>query len=150
MPFCTENENYAKVFLSKLNNFTGNKYSFIITWKTRKVRSLFPLKDKVDFKHCCNIVYEGTCSCGNNYIGITDRNSILRFNEHDNENKSSEPSKHLKANENHQFSWKFLSKSSREKRRGRILETFFIKIRGPSLNNQTENYKLKLFHNGVT
>ena len=150
LPFCTENENYAKVFLSKLNDFTGNKYSFIVTWKTRKIRSLFPLKDQVDFKHCSNIIYEGTCSCGNNYIGVTDRNSILRFDEHDNENKSSEPSKHLKDNENHKFGWKLLSKASRERRRGRILETFFIKIRGPSLNNQTENYKLKLFHNGVT
>ena len=43
--------------------------AFIILWKTRKLRPLFQLKDKVDLKHCCNVVYEGTCPC----IGITNR-----------------------------------------------------------------------------
>ena len=29
-------------------NFTENKYTFLILWKSRKLRSLFQLKDKVD------------------------------------------------------------------------------------------------------
>ena len=82
LPFCPENEKYAKLFLSKLNNFAENKYTFLILWKTWKLRSLSQLKDKVDNKHCCNVVYEGTCSCGSNYIGITDRNPDLRFDEY--------------------------------------------------------------------
>ena len=41
-------------------------------------------------------MYEGTCSCGTNYIGITDRNASLRFDEHNNPKKNSEPAKHIK------------------------------------------------------
>ena len=44
LPFCPENEKYAKLFLSKLSSFTENKYTFLILWKTRKLRSLFPTK----------------------------------------------------------------------------------------------------------
>ena len=101
--FCPENEKYAKLFRSKLNSFTENKYTFLILWKSRKLRSLFQLKDKVDNKHCCNVFYEGTCSCGFNYIGITDRNADLRFDEHNNLKKNSEPAKHIKQNEGHVF-----------------------------------------------
>ena len=41
-------------------------FTFLILWKTRILRSLFQLKGKVDNKHCCNVVYEGICSCGTN------------------------------------------------------------------------------------
>ena len=30
---CPKNEKYEKLFLSKLNSFTENKYTFIILWK---------------------------------------------------------------------------------------------------------------------
>ena len=150
LPYCIENENYSKIFMRKLNNFTQNKFCFIILWKTRKIRSLFYLKDKVDTIHKSNIIYEGTCSCNENYIGETNRNGIIRWSEHDNINKTSEPTKHLKVFKDHKFSWKILSNASHDYYKRKILETFFIKTKRPSLNNQIENYQLKLFHNGVT
>ena len=151
LPFCYKNEEYSKTFLSKLKSFTNNKYSFLIVWKTRKIRSLFPLKDKVNISHCSNVIYEGVCTCDNNYIGITDRNSSLRFEEHNNPNNKSEPAKHLKSNDGHTFTWRILSKSSKNNtHKGKILEAFFIKANRPTLNNQTDNYQLKLFHNGIT
>ena len=102
-------------------------YVFLILWKTRKLRSLFQLKDKVDSKHCCNVVYEGTCSCGTNYIGITDRNASLRFDEHNNPKKSSEPAKHIKRKEGHVFTWTIVCRTPKYKLKGRILEAFFNK-----------------------
>ena len=68
----------------------------VTTWKTRNIRSLFPLKDKNDYKSC--VIYKGDCSCGSRYIGETKRNAEVRWNEHNNPTKSSEPSKHLRSN----------------------------------------------------
>ena len=73
----------------------------VITWKTRNIRSLFPLKDKNDYKSC--VIYKGDCSCGSRYIGETKRNAEVRWNEHNNPTKSSEPSRHLRSNINHDF-----------------------------------------------
>ena len=65
----------------------------VITWKTRNIRSLFPLKDKNDYKSC--VIYKGDCSCGSHYIGETKHHEEVRWKEHNNPTKSSEPSKHL-------------------------------------------------------
>ena len=141
---CYGNEKYTKLFL-----FKENKFTFLILWKTRKLRSLFQLKDKVDSKHCCNVVYEGTCSCGNNYIGITDRNASLRFDDNNNPKKNSEPAKHIKRNEGNVFTWKIVCKTSKHKLKGRILEPFLRKLKNPSLNNQLDSFQLKSFQNGI-
>ena len=51
--------------VNKLEEFTNNKVKFIYHWKTRKLKSLFPLKDRI--KHKANIVYKGTYSCNESY-----------------------------------------------------------------------------------
>ena len=49
----------------------------VVTGKTRKIRSLFPLKDKNDYKSC--VIYKGdSSSCGSRYIGETKRNVEIR------------------------------------------------------------------------
>ena len=48
MPYCKLNEIKAKHFLKKFHKFTSNSFRMRITWKTRNIRSLFPLKDKND------------------------------------------------------------------------------------------------------
>ena len=63
--------------------------------------SLFPLKDKNDYKSC--VIYKGDCSCGLRYIGESKRNAEVRSNEHNNPTKSSEPSKQFQSNINHYF-----------------------------------------------
>ena len=86
----------------------------VITWKTRNIRSLFPLKDKNDYKSC--VIYKGDCSCGSRYIGETKRNAEVRWNEHNNPTKSSEPSKHLRSNSTtilHGLSFQILQKMLR-------------------------------------
>ena len=73
----------------------------VITSKTRNMQSLFPLKDKNDYKLC--IIYKGDYSCGSHYIGETKPNAEVRWNEYNNPTKSLEPSKHLGSNINHYF-----------------------------------------------
>ena len=63
----------------------------VITWKTRNIRSLFPLKEKSDDK--LSLIINGDCSCGSRCIGEAKRNAEVRWNEHNNPTKSSEPTK---------------------------------------------------------
>ena len=46
VPFCNENEKVSKQLLRKLKVFTKGKYDFRFVWKTKKVKQLFPLKEK--------------------------------------------------------------------------------------------------------
>ena len=75
LPFSPSNESFMKTFTSKLNYFTNEKCKFNVVWNTRKVESLFPLKDKVDHYSCA--IYQGDCSCDQNYIGETVRNAKI-------------------------------------------------------------------------
>ena len=67
----------------------------------------FPLKDKNNYKSC--VIYKGDCSCGSRYIGETKGNAKVRWNEHNNLTKSSDPSKHIRNNINHYYTWAVIS-----------------------------------------
>ena len=57
IPYCELNEIKSKHFLKKFYKFTNNSFRMVIMWKTRNIRSLFPLKDKNDYKSC--VIYKG-------------------------------------------------------------------------------------------
>ena len=94
---------FAKTSISKLTYFTNEKYKFNAVWNTAKVKSLFPLKDKVD--HYSRVVCRKDCSFNQNYIGEAVRNAKIRWNEHEDENRKSEAVQHLKENPIHRFIW---------------------------------------------
>ena len=77
---------------------------------------MFPLKDK-NYKLC--VIYKGDYSFESRYIGETKSNAGIRWNEHKNPTKSSEPSKHLRSNINrstiilHGLSFQMLQKMLR-------------------------------------
>ena len=148
IPFCNKNEVTAKRFLTKLKSFTNVEIDFIITWKTTKVKSLFNNKDKNP--HPSNVIYEGVCTtCECSYIGETKRNAEIRWKEHANLKHNSEPARHINEFPTHQFEWKILLSSQKNYVR-KALEAYFIKTKIPSLNEQTYNFNLILFRNGVT
>ena len=95
IPYSSENEFVAIRFLTK------NTYDVAIKWVTRKVKSLFSLKDKNPYRSC--VIYEGIFNCGENYIGETVRNALVRLNEHEDPKKDSEPAKHLQVKEEHKL-----------------------------------------------
>ena len=106
--------NLAKInkhVLNKFKKLTNNSFRIVITWKTRNIRSLFPLKDKTDYKSC--VIYKKDCSCGSGYIGEISRNTEVRWNEHNNSIKSSESSKHLRSNIDNSFTWDVISNTPR-------------------------------------
>ena len=99
LQFCQENERLATKFIKRLDYFSGNTYKFYINWSTRKIRTLFPLKDKIE--HCMCIIYEGVCVM----------KIILVKHEHEDIRHSSEPAHHLTDHvdhEGHIFTWRVL------------------------------------------
>ena len=106
------------------------------------------MKDPNPHPSC--VIYEGVCDCGDIYIGETVRNAEVRWKEHQDVRKDSEPAKHLRDNPNHFFTWKVLCQAPYRNKKRKNLEATFIAIRKPILNNQIESKTLILFRNGVT
>ena len=148
IPYSQINEKILYQFLNKFHQFSKDKYILPVIWKTRKIRSLFTLKDKNIYQ--ASVIYCGKCSCGADYNGETVRNTVIRWNEHENLSKESEPSKHLRNNDNHTFDWSILRGAPTNKVKREILESFFIAKNKPMLNNQTKHRNLILFKNGIT
>ena len=108
LPFCKTSEQKLKSIVIKLEEFTNNKVKFIYHWKTKKLKSLFPLKDRI--KHKANIVYKGICSYNESYIGETKRNAEIRWKEHcSNNDKKSEVAEHLLKNPGHTINWQVIT-----------------------------------------
>ena len=148
IPFCQENEKTLKRFLTRFHQFTKNTYKINVKWITKKMKTLFTLKDRNPYPSCQ--IYQGTCTCGESYIGETIRNVKTRWEEHENIKKDSEPAKHLKTNPRHYFDWKTLLPASKNYRHRKNLEASFIATKRPSLNNQLDTKMLLLFRNGIT
>ena len=134
--------------MKKFNLFTDDKYDIRIKWITKKVRQLFKLKSRNPHPSC--VIYEGVCSCKESYIGETVRNAEIRWKEHEDTKKDSEPARHLKNNQAHSFTWKVLLPGSSNARFRKNMEASIIALKRPSLNEQVKSKKLLLFRNGVT
>ena len=143
LPFSQSNESFVKTFISKLNYFTNEKFKFTVVSNIRKVQSLFPLVD-----HYSCVIYQGDCSCDQNYIGEAFCNAKIRWNEQEDKNSQSEPAKHLKENPTHKFTWTIISQAPENYRKHRVLETYFIKTICLTLNEHL--HILILFRNGIT
>ena len=96
------------------------------------------------------MIYKGTCSCAETYIGETIRNALIRWEEHSDPTKKSEPAKHLKNNSYHVFNWLILYKAPQNYKVRRNLEASYIALLKPNLNEQKDFEKLTLIRNGVT
>ena len=146
LPFGQNNEIKPKHFLKKFHHFTKNYFEIAISWETRKIQTLFHLKDKKLYPACK--IYYGVCESGKDYIGETKRNTITRWSEHDNATKDSKPSRHLSKNINHVFTWKILCHLSKKIDIRKNLEAIFIALLKPSLNEQ-KNFERSVL-SGIT
>ena len=75
---------------------------------------------------------------------------IVRWDEHSDIGKNSEPTKHLNQFTEHRFNWKILRRVPNKVRQRTIREAYYVMCMRPTLNNQLELTSLTLFRNGVT
>ena len=148
LPFCFRNEKVSKTFISKTYDHVQNKFDFRIKWVTKKVKSLFQLKDRNPYPSC--VIYKSVCSFGNDYVGETSRNTTIRWGEHEDIKHDSEPAKPLCENSDHKFTWSIISTAPKLFKNRKFLEALFIAFLKPKLNNQIESKTLSLFRNGIT
>ena len=95
------------------------------------------------------VVYEGKCKWGENYIGETGQNFIIRWDEQSDIGKNSEAAKHLYRFREHIFKWKILRRVPNKVRQRKFDEAYYVVYLHPTLNNQLELTSLTLFRNGV-
>ena len=84
------------------------------------------------------------------YIGETICSASIRWKEHNDPTKKSEPAKHLKNNFHRVFNWVILCKAPQNYKVTRNLESSYIALLKPTLNEQKNFEILTLFRNGVT
>ena len=100
------------------------------------------------YKSC--VIYKGDCSCGSRYIGKTKHNAEVRWNEHNNLAKSSEPQNTFEATSTtilHGLLFQMLQKKAITRKN---LEGSYIALWKPDLNEQKDFERLVIFRNGVT
>ena len=89
-------------------------------------------------------------NCGEIYIVEAGRNVTIRWDEHSDIYKNSEPAKHVKQFPEYRFNWKILRRVPNKVRQRKIREAYCVMCLHPTLNNQLELTSLTLFGNGVT
>ena len=148
LSFSSKTEHFSKKFYEKLEFCTNGKVKVNMICATRKIKSLFKIKDNV--KHLGCVIYQGICSCGHNYISETIRNTATRIDEYEQPNSKLEPSKHLKNNPGHKFDWMIVSRAPSHPLKLKTIEAYFSKQLNPSLNDQRDREISILFRHGVT
>ena len=114
--------------------------NFFYIYQTRK-RLTFNL---LIYKMKTGVIYKRGCSCGSRYIDERNSNPEVRWNEHRNPTKGSEPSKQLRNNINHRFTQTIISNTRKKATTGKSLEVSYIALWKPDLN------RLVLFRYCVT
>ena len=95
-------------------------------------------------------MYEEKSNCGENYIGETGRIVTIRWDEHSDIGKTSDPAKHLNQFPEHRFSWEILRRVPNKVRQRKIHEAYYVMCLRPTVNNQLELTSLTYFRNGFT
>ena len=93
-------------------------------------------------------IYHSVSSCGETYIGETNRNVETRWNEHNMSSEKSNPSKHRNTNITYHFTLSVICNAPTLTQK--ILEPYFIVLLKLTLNDQIESDLLHLFKNCIT
>ena len=143
------NEIKSKQFLKKFLKFTNNSFGMVITLKTRNIRSLFPLKDKNDYKWCVInkvivLVVHVTLVKQNVMQKLDGRNIIIQLKVQNHQNTLEATSTPFL----HGLSFQMLKKKKKKKTR-KNLEASYISLWKPNLKEQKDFERLVFFRNGV-
>ena len=100
--------------------------------------------------HKANVIYKGTCTCKEFYIGETKRNPEVQWNKHWSLKTTSEVRDYLLVNLDYNNTWQVTAKTPAQTFKLEILEVFYIRKFKPTLNSQKDINITHLFRNGIT
>ena len=124
----------------------------MISYKSTKMSTRFPVKDKADFQHKKNVVYHRKCpsqGCHETYIAETNRRIVERIQDHNNRDKISHLLKHARK-KGHTHVWendsKVLGNNYQSNIKRKISESLCIRQFKPTLNAHEKPIRLHLFN----
>ena len=127
----------------------------MISYRSAKLSTKFPIKDKTDFQHKHNVYY-GKClneGCKDGYIGETERCIVERIKGHSSKDNSSHLLKHAGEN-GHTHVWEkdfqILCKNYQSSFKQKISESLFIKQLKLMLNVNEKSVTLHIFNWFIT
>ena len=147
-----DGERIIRNFKKNLKDVLPKNFKPQFFYKGTKLGSFFTVKDKVNTSHQTNLVYgyiprDGT-SLRDGYVGETRVRFGRRTHEHQSTDKESSIYKNSRAKniEVSSEDFKILEKGFPKYFDRRIAESLYIKEYNPSLNEQKDSYRLKLFN----
>ena len=147
-----EGHKLVQTFKRQISNLLPDNVKPRLTFKGKRVNSLFPLKDRVKTEHQSDLVYAYSPSSDNSsidYIGETNVRYGTRIHEHISTDKQSAVFRHARE-ENvvvSEDNFSILAKGFSNKRDRKLAEALYINDVKPRLNEQVKSYKLFLFNN---
>jgi hypothetical protein len=147
-----EGHNLVKTFNNQIRKFLPTNVKPRLTFKGKRVNSLFPLKDRVKAEHQSNLVYAYSPLSDNSsidYIGETNVRYGTRVHEHITTDKKSAIFRHTREQNIlvNESNFSVLGRGYNNKRDRKIAEALYINDIKPRLNEQVQSYKLFLFNN---
>ena len=124
----------------------------MISYKSTKLSTIFPVKGKTDFQYKHNIVYYGNFpneECKDDYVGETKRRIVETIKDHNSKDNSSNLLKHTRENV-HTHVWEkdfqILGNNYQSNFKRKISESFFIKQLNPTLIVNEKLITIHLFN----
>ena len=124
----------------------------VISQKSTKLSTKFPVKGKTYFQNKHNVVYYGKCPnerCKDDYVGETKRRIVERIKDHNIKNNSFHLLKYAREN-GHTHAWKkdiqIISNNYQSNFKRKISESMFIRQLKLSLNVNEKSVPLHLFN----
>ena len=136
----------------QLNKRLPEDVNTMISYKSIKLSTKFPVKDKTDFQHKNNVVYHSkrpSQGYRENYIGETNRRIVERIQDHNNRDKNSHLLKHARENvQTHLWEndFKILGNNYQLNIKCKISESLYIRQSKPTLNAQEKSIQLHFFN----
>ena len=146
---------HSNLITKRLKSCVNRFYSFVnvkvIFQNTRRIKSFFPYKDRLNRSQLSKVIYKASCwDCNDFYIGKTKRRLNDRKSEHFKallkHDHSSAIADHVKTT-GHNIKWDHFDilASGKTDYHCKIKETFFIQELQPALNANVSSEKLLLY-----
>ena len=153
VPYCgNQRHKLLSKMKKQLKKTLPGDVNTMISYKSTKLSTEFPVKDKTDFQHKNNVVYHSKCpseGCHENYTAETNRRIAEKIQDYNSRVKNSHLLKHARE-KGHTHIWendfKILGNNYQSNIKRKINESLSIRQLKPTLNANEKSIPLHLFN----